>query len=724
MTDTLSPPVFAALAIHHTATSDAAWDGPAQQKNLDNDDGADEYRKAYAWVDPDADPDTKSAYGFVHHFVNSDGQVGAASTVACSSTVAILNGGRGVDVKAQPWFSARDGIYAHVAAHLKDSGVDDDDIPELDDMAVVEQRLAAHRAKALAAMAADLKPKDVPMAAVHKPFTGRHTHAHSCFGKQGSTGDESVETTHTHSHAHNGDADHSTHSHPQSVADPQAGFKIRLGAKPDSPFAGMGERARRKADAANEVTDPEQLASMVAAGLAERGASLTAATRADGTITGSAWHAYLCPEGIRTDDGRELLAGACQFPDLPVSLRLLIEDEGGHWGAVTCGRIDSMARKTDQTPTVIYSDGVFGTDPNGQLAELMVTEQTQRFISIDPRDVEGEWVSVVIATGDGDWDDDVFVDEWLRISSCVIGAATIVPMPAYPQAVITLGSVDLPDAPIANASAPPSITLPVGIAAAGGPLRPKKAWFDNPGFTDGDERLVLQEDGRSYACPMTVCADGQFFGHVAWWECAHTGFAGRKVTPPHSKTGYAFYLTGAGVECEDGTVVEGVGQITMGTGHAPTGYSYSEAVAHYDGGYGAVQVADVRCGEDAYGIWVAGALRPNLTDLQVREFRALSLSGDWRDRGGNLEMMAVLAVPVPGFPVRRALAASGSAEIVDFCAVREGIRGERVMSLVAAGRVQPVSPERRIWRLEREMEAMQAQLRQMAIASMRAGMAA
>jgi hypothetical protein len=73
-------------------------------------------------------------------------------------------------------------------------------------------------------------------------------------------------------------------------------------------------------------------------------------------------------------------------------------------------------------------------------------------------------------------------------------------------------------------------------------------------------------------------------------------------------------------------------------------------------------VADVVAGEDEHGIWLAGGLRPSVSAEQVRELRGASLSGDWRSIGGNLELVAALAVNVPGFPVPRVqagLAASG-----------------------------------------------------------------
>lgn len=131
-----------AVKIHHTGTSDAAWVVSDNTKNLSNDDGETEYKSAAAWQDPNADADKKNAYSFWHHFVSSDGKVGDASTSACSSAIAVLNGGRGVDVKHQDWYSDRDGIASHVLAHLSDSGVDDKDLPKLDDMKVVGVRQA------------------------------------------------------------------------------------------------------------------------------------------------------------------------------------------------------------------------------------------------------------------------------------------------------------------------------------------------------------------------------------------------------------------------------------------------------------------------------------------------------------------------------------------------------------------------------------------------------
>jgi hypothetical protein len=121
----------------------------------------------------------------------------------------------------------------------------------------------------------------------------------------------------------------------------------------------------------------------------------------------------------------------------------------------------------------------------------------------------------------------------------------------------------------------------------------------------------------------------------------------------------------------EGTEIS-TGPITMGTRHAGGSLGASATLAHYED-TGTV-AADVAVGEDAHGIWVAGALRPDVTADKVRALRASPLSGDWRRIGSGLELVAALAVNIPGFPIPRpaGLVASG-----------------QVRSLVASGMVPP-----------------------------------
>lgn len=114
-----------AIGVHHTSTSDAAWDGPANEARLRNDGDAGYYTRAFAWRDVEEDGSKKAHYKFIHHEVASDGAIGAANLRACSTGIAVLNGGRGGTTIPD---SDRRGVWSHLAAHLRDG---DREPPEL-----------------------------------------------------------------------------------------------------------------------------------------------------------------------------------------------------------------------------------------------------------------------------------------------------------------------------------------------------------------------------------------------------------------------------------------------------------------------------------------------------------------------------------------------------------------------------------------------------------------
>jgi hypothetical protein len=184
---------------------------------------------------------------------------------------------------------------------------------------------------------------------------------------------------------------------------------------------------------------------------------------------------------------------------------------------------------------------------------------------------------------------------------------------------------------------------------ASAPVYPR-AWFEDPAL--------------EAPTPLTITEEGRIYGHVATWDVCHIGLGisvgdgDQCVTAPHSETNYALFHTGS-VVTDNGTVP--VGSITMGIGHAGMSLKAQAAAAHYD--VTDAQVALVAAGEDQHGIWFSGALLPDVTEEQIVRLRAASLSGDWRRHGDGLEMVAALAVNVPGFPIpRTALAASGQAD--------------------------------------------------------------
>lgn len=212
----------------------------------------------------------------------------------------------------------------------------------------------------------------------------------------------------------------------------------------------------------------------------------------------------------------------------------------------------------------------------------------------------------------------------------------------------------------------PGISLVASVKA----LKFDHGWFKDPEFAVGDGRMVQDENGN-WACPATVLDDGQVFGHVAGWKTCHGNWAedGICVTAPHSATGYAHFLTGQ-IPTDIGDIP--VGALTVGGGHAPDGLRARAAAAHYDATSSVW--AYVNVGEDQFGIWFSGVLKPGLSQEKLVEAMAAPLSGDWRLRGANLEMIAAHSVVTPGFSIPR---------------IAAGIDQGQQISLVAAGVLPP-----------------------------------
>jgi HK97 family phage prohead protease len=110
-----------AIGSHSTPTTDAAWDGPANETRVRSGEDLAYYRRIYAWRDPDGDPEVKSTYKFIHHMVDGDGNPGAANIRACQTGIGVLNGGRGGTTIPD---ADRKGVYNHLAKHLRDADVE------------------------------------------------------------------------------------------------------------------------------------------------------------------------------------------------------------------------------------------------------------------------------------------------------------------------------------------------------------------------------------------------------------------------------------------------------------------------------------------------------------------------------------------------------------------------------------------------------------------------
>lgn len=168
--------------------------------------------------------------------------------------------------------------------------------------------------------------------------------------------------------------------------------------------------------------------------------------------------------------------------------------------------------------------------------------------------------------------------------------------------------------------------------------------------------------------PVTLGENGHIFGHLGTWDTCHIAYEVCTTIPP-SETDYAYFLTGQ-VFTDAGPVA--VGQLTVGGGHAGGKLGVRAAIAHYDNV--ATAVADITVGEDAFGVWFSGRVRPWATEQQLHELFAAGPSGDWRPvraRGrSSMELVAAHAVNVQGFPVPRA---------------RATVENGQQLSLIAAG---------------------------------------
>lgn len=393
----------------------------------------------------------------------------------------------------------------------------------------------------------------------------------------------------------------------------------------------------------------------------------------EATAPDGRWEGVIAREGEMTGDGRLIEDGALRWDDLPIPLRVAFKDVGGHDGAEVCGRIETVERREGGD---IFATGTFDLGSAvGAEAFRQVSEQMSNGVSIDTDDVtfrimaKADMPEADVADSgndsDGEADPEGRVkvaamsssDELTVIESARLRAATLVAVPAFATARVYAAGKAPSDSETSELdenvdsgakmarSADANPLSRDSLTAAAIPTAPPEAWFTDPALT-GPTALVVEDNGRVY-------------GHIAAWGTCHIGQIGKCVEPPTSPSNYAYFRTGA-LQTAEGTSVA-VGHLTMGTGHAGPRDSANAAAEHYDN-TGTV-FADVAAGEDAYGIWVAGSLRPGITAEQVRVARSAPISGDWRTIRGSLELVGALAVNVPGFPVPRPQGLLASGEV-------------------------------------------------------------
>src|SRR5262245_21194523 len=184
--------------------------------------------------------------------------------------------------------------------------------------------------------------------------------------------------------------------------------------------------------------------------------------------------------------------------------------------------------------------------------------------------------------------------------------------------------------------------------------RPPAEWFTEP--------AELPEIGA-----ITVDDDGRLFGLLAPAGVAHGGYP-QRLTVPMGRVDYSRWMCRPTI-CADGSRIA-TGVITMECGHPDLSLGAAGAADHYDNSCAIVATAAI--GENAAGVWIAGALLPDVAPARVARMLACQLSGDWRphrEKPGWREFVAALLVPVPGFP---------------FAGARRSVRFAQATGLVAA----------------------------------------
>ncbi len=353
------------------------------------------------------------------------------------------------------------------------------------------------------------------------------------------------------------------------------------------------------------------------------------------------------PTEVSSGDERSFKKNSITTRNLPLPLMWQIKTGSGHEGSVVVGRIDSIETTENG---LANARGVFDVGPYGREAERMVRGGFLRGVSVDLDKFEAEVEDEAFDTkedAEKAAKKNSIKNEKILVESARLMGITIVPKPAFQECYIMIEeepTLELEELPLVEGiyeEIPEDYEYQLAaLAASAAPVIPPKSWFTNPGL--------------GQATPLTIADDGKVFGHIAAWQTSHIGMPGRGVKPPRSASQYAYFRNGV-LRTDEGDVQ--VGQLTLAGGHASLQASADEAIKHYDDTASAV--ADVVAGEDQFGIWVSGSLRPDVTPAQIRAFRASSPSGDWRPINGRLELVAVCQVNVPGFPIARAITASG-----------------------------------------------------------------
>lgn len=146
------------------------------------------------------------------------------------------------------------------------------------------------------------------------------------------------------------------------------------------------------------------------------------------------WHGILAPEGVATGDGRQFELGALTHRDLPVPIRYTPIDNGAHQGAVIVGYINDVWRDEESN---VWGAGVFDDNAYATEAVDLIAKGMLRGVSVDLDDMQVEYA---YADDSVDENGDPAGAEMMVVTHGRISAATLVAIPAFAEAYVTLGT--------------------------------------------------------------------------------------------------------------------------------------------------------------------------------------------------------------------------------------------------------------------------------------------
>jgi hypothetical protein len=330
-------------------------------------------------------------------------------------------------------------------------------------------------------------------------------------------------------------------------------------------------------------------------------------------------NAVIALVGQPTSDGRMLAQSIdLSFRSFPLPLMWCKQSKEGHSDSYTVGVIESAALNGG---TVVASGYLLNTAEADEAANELAHGVSSPSVDL----ASAEWVftdsSGVELAEDASPDTPMF----MTFTKAELIGTTLVATAAFGDTKLSLN----------DQREPREVAL---VASAAEEFRPKvydHRLFENPNLTG--------------PTMPTMGVDGRIYGHLAVFGQCHRSVQTECVMVPRSPSDYTHFHTSPAIRLDNGQRLP-VGRLTVGTGHADPRLGAAPAAAHYDNT--GTCFALVRVGEDSHGVWFSGVPAPWATPDQVEQGVSSPLSGDWRNLGQGLDLVAALAVNTPGFSAR------------------------------------------------------------------------